>query len=217
VKTYEKYIGFPFRLSESLGDTSRKVPYSCRVVFSLTAKDAATLLGTTKPTVGKLIEKGVLRAERRARGSLFQWVIDDDSVRAHLAQHGRYDKVRTQRLSMKDLDERLDVLERGVSAHRRLDGSQESTDSRELRDARGRIVDLEEALTRSRISADLQRDADAARTDVITHLIAALAAAERADELRRRAHAELDEAVRGFSLPADLGELRDAWRTDLRS
>src|ERR1035437_1051622 len=183
--------------------------------YSLTTKEAAERLGTTKPTGRSLIEAETLRARKQTRGSSFQWRIDEDSVNAFLATHGRYDEgVRSTRPSLKTIDDRLSAVEDEVY---RLSSPQLSTTSgarsatfRELDDARARIVDLEEALARSRSSAELHLDADDARANVIEHLLAAVAAAERADSLRRRAHAELDEAIQGFSLPGHAGDLRDS-------
>lgn len=180
----------------------------------LTAKAAAARLGTTKPTVRSLIEAETLRATRQTRGSSFRWLIDEDSVEAFLATHGRYDeRVQVARPNLNSIDERLSTLEVEV---RRLasPASQparpgEASTTRMLDDARARIVDLEDALARSRSSAELQREADDARAEIVEHLLAAVAAAERADGLRRRAHAELDEAVQGFSRPGHVGDLRE--------
>jgi excisionase family DNA binding protein len=181
--------------------------------YSLTTKEAAERLGTTKPTVRSLIEAETLLARKEIRGSSFQWRIDKDSVNSFLAAHGRYDeRVRTAGPNLKTIDARLSALEDEV--HRRSSpqspGVTQSATSRQLDDARARIVDLEEALARYRSSAELHSDADDSRTEVIEHLLAAVAAAERADGLRRRANAELDEALQGFTLPGHAGDLTDS-------
>lgn len=181
---------------------------------ALTAKEAASQLGTSKPTVRSLIEKKSLHATRQIRGSGFRWLIDEDSVKAFLSEHGRYDeRVPGTRHSLKSIDGRLSTLEvevRRLSAVADTPGHSDQVDTtRVLDDARARIVNLEEALVRSRTSAELQREADDARSVVVEHLLAAVAAAELADGLRRRAYAQLDEAVQGFSRPGHPGELRD--------
>jgi len=181
----------------------------------LTAKEAAAQLGTSKPTVRSLIEKRSLQATRQTRGSGFRWLIDEDSVKAFLSTHGRYDeRVPDARRSLKSIDLRLSTLEGEVRRRSAVADSPvhpgQADASHMFDDARARIVDLEEALVRSRISAELQREADDARAVVVEHLLAAVAASERADGLRRRAHAELEEAVQGFSRPGHPGELRDA-------
>jgi excisionase family DNA binding protein len=180
---------------------------------ALTTKEAAARLGTSKPTVRSLIGAKTLRARKQTRGSRFQWLIDQDSVDAFLASHGRYDEGGRSARSLKSIDERVSALEGEVGRMSSLSlpttDRADSSTSRQLNDARARIVDLEEALARSRTSAELQREADEARAEVVEHLLAALAAADRADGLRRRGQAELDEAVQGFSLPGHAGDLRD--------
>lgn len=178
-------------------------------------KEAAGRLGTTKPTVRSLIEAGTLRARKETRGSSFQWRIDDDSVNSFLAAHGRYDeRVRITGPTLKTLNARLSALEDEI--HRlslpqlSMTGEAQPATSRQLDDARARIIDLEEALARSRSSAELQRGADESRSEVIQHLLAAVAGAERTDELRRRAFTELNEALQGFSLPGHAGDLTDS-------
>jgi excisionase family DNA binding protein len=180
----------------------------------LTTGKAATRLGTTKPTVRSLIVTGVLRATKQPQGSRFQWMIDEQSIEGFLVEHGRYDdRSRRAGSNVKSVNRRLSTLEQEVS--RLSSGNSrfarppdlEST-ARQLDDARARIVDLEEALVRSRVAAELQREADDARSAVVEHLLAAVAAAERADEFRRRAHAELDEALQGFSREGHAGDVR---------
>src|ERR1035441_5896036 len=78
----------------------------------LTAQQAAALLGTSKPTLRALIDRKVLVATKKTRGSGFQWVIREESVEAFLADHGRYDvDTVAARPSLKRLDQRLSALE----------------------------------------------------------------------------------------------------------
>jgi excisionase family DNA binding protein len=183
--------------------------------YSLTTKEVADRLGTTKPTVRSLIEAETLLARKETRGSSFQWRIDKASVNSFLAAHGRYDeRVRITGPTLKTIDARLSALEDEVhqlsSPQLSTTVGDQSTTSRQIDDARARIVDLEEALARSHFSAELQHEADDSRTEVIEHLLAAVAAAEHADGLRRRGYAELDEALQGFTLPGHAGELTDS-------
>jgi hypothetical protein len=77
----------------------------------------------------------------------------------------------------------------------------------ELDDSRARNVALADALARTRAVADLQAQADAERTAVIEHLLAAGSAAERADKLRSSALTELGEATAAFSRAGHAGAL----------
>lgn len=179
----------------------------------LTTGQAAICLGTTKPTVRSLIMTGILQATKQRQGSRFQWLIDEQSIEGFLAEHGRYDDKSRRTSNVESVNHRLSTLEQEVSrlssANSRFAGPPDlETTARQLADARARIVDLEEALVRSRVAAELQRGADDARAAVVEHLLAAVAAAERADEFRRRAHAELDEALQGFSREGHAGDVR---------
>ena len=81
--------------------------------------------------------------------------------------------------------------------------------ARERDDLRVRVVELQEAVLRLRSAAELQRKADAARAAEVERLLEALREAERSDELRRRAAAELEEALAGVALPGHPGEIAD--------
>jgi len=178
----------------------------------MTTTQAAGVLGTTPPTIRALIRAKKLCASRESRGSSFHWFIDKESVQKFLATHGRYDEVPLARPSLKSLEARLSALESrepsSFSAPKSRRG--ESDTARQLANARARIVNLEEALVRSHASTELLREAEESRAEVVQHLLAANVAAERADGLRRQAHAELEEVIRSFSRPGHPGELTDA-------
>lgn len=204
----ERIATFSFRIADHRKAPCRKVPYSLHMTSVLTVKETAARLGATKPTVGALIRGGTLQATKQARGSLFRWLVDAQSVESFLNKHGRYDDetLHAAKPSLKSMEQRVSVLEQLV----RPAGSRDAvttTRTRELEDARARIVNLEEALARSRVAAELQTEADGARAEVIQHLLAATAAAERVDGLRRRATAELDEALQAFTRPGHAGDL----------
>ena len=172
----------------------------------ITTNAAAERLGTSKPTVRSLIERGELRANRQPRGTRFRWMIAEASVAEFLDSHGRFDeRDHARRLNLASVDARLRALESAVGTS--TVDSDTSSAVRELDAARARVVDLEEALVRSRAAAELQLQADGARAEIIQHLQAALAASERADELRRRVARELDEGLSSFTRLGHLGSL----------
>lgn len=175
----------------------------------LTTVKAAALLGTTPPTVRSLLEKKALRGQCVPRGKRSVWAIDRVSVETYLAEHGRYDDRRRH-----PGNGRLQQLEEDV-AHLKdlvLRGSHDGFDSvrelaRERDDLRATVVNLEDALARTRAVADLQHDADAERAAVIEHLLAAMAAGDRADALSRQVITQLQGAVAGFTLPGHAGSV----------
>ena len=181
------------------------VHYLFIMARTVTTGRAAALLGTTRPTVVGLVERGDLPASKEQRGSRFCWQIDEDGLHRFLDTHGRYDDVRRRPGKSK-----LARLEASVAELRDevrlLTGAEvEETDAvvrkrleRERDDLRARIVGLEEALARAHSAGELQRQADAERASAVGHLLEAAAASERADSLRRRALLELHEAIGEF-------------------
>lgn len=181
----------------------------------LTTSQAASKLGTSGPTIRLLIEKGELVAERRPRGSRFSWFIDSDSLDAFLSVHGRYDlRGSNGRVTLKLLNEKVETIEEQIRQMSRPMGEipqdSASVHVRHLEDARARIFDLEEALARSHIAEELQREADEVRAEVVGHLLAAMTSAERADGLRREVITSLNEAVQSFSRPGHASSIRDS-------
>jgi excisionase family DNA binding protein len=171
----------------------------------ISTQEAGDLLGASKPTVRALIEKGQLSAAREERASRFVWRVDRRSVDRYLSEHGRLDGRRRARLSpLKRIEAELSLVRATVEA--RAPGSlAENNLERERDDLRAEVVSLRDALARTRVVADLQRDADVERAAVVEHLLAASAAGERADVLRRQALAALDEALAGFTRPGHAG------------
>jgi len=180
---------------------------------SLTASEAARLLGTSKPTVTALIAKGHLQATRQPRGKLSIWRIDERSVERWLDEHGRYDQQsRGGRSRLAKLEAEVSALREEVralaSAGQLETGvNRVAEEGRERDDLRARIVSLEEALARAQLVAELQRDADAERAAVVGQLLEAIGASERADALRRRAVTELEEALAAFLRPGHAAEI----------
>lgn len=177
-------------------------------LVEISTAQAAELLGASLPTVRTLLTNQTLVGRQVPRRSRFAWRVDRASVEAHLATHGRYDQ------GPRDKRARLDRLEAEVASLRGLHEAGPAKTSppadllAERDDLRARIVNLEDALVRTRAAVELQRQADEERAAVVEHLAAALQAGERADALRRRAVAELDEAVAGFTRPGHAGDVR---------
>ncbi len=164
----------------------------------MSAADAAATLGTTAVTVRKLCEQGRLAGTKEPWGdSRFRWVIDPKSVEK-LARKGGLRRP-------KRLDDRLAAVEADVAA---LKGGVVPSDQQiavERDDLRARVVTLEEALVRMRAASELQREAADARANVVSHLLAAAAANESAEDLYRRALGELEEALASTTRPGHPG------------
>lgn len=198
-----------FLLNGTMPVEERKGPRGYRVVvaMALSTREAAGLLGTSQPTVRALIGKGLLDASKEARGTRFSWRVNKDSVERHLKEHGRYDgQRRTGASRLEKLESELSALRAAIARDVTMpavDGGIE----RERDDLRAQVVSLQDALTRSNVVAELQRDADTERAAVIDHLLAASAAGERADALRRQALAQLEEALAGFARPGHPGSI----------
>jgi excisionase family DNA binding protein len=156
------------------------------VADEISVTEAAGLLGTSGQTVRNYIRRGLLSA-RRPGG---HFLVDRASVEALLRHGGLAPGGRRRRSTV------AGPVPNGAEAL-----------TRERDDLRARVVELQEAVLRLRSAADLQRKADAARATEIERLLEALRAAERTDELRRRAAAELEEALAGIALPGHAGEL----------
>ena len=172
--------------------------------------EAADRLGTSKPTVRILIDKGLLRATKQPRGSRFVWRVEERSLDAFLVDHGRYEgRSRSRPSRVTRIEAELSTLREVVHA---LDPTAvpNAVDAigRERDELRAQVVNLKDALARSQDVAELQRDADTERAVVIEHLLAAAAANERADALRRQALLNLEEALAAFARPGHPGEMR---------
>jgi hypothetical protein len=155
-----------------------------------------------------MLARGELKGRHLARGSRFAWLIDEASIAAYLASHGPFGARR--RVAV----DRMTALERDVAALRvaiestapgpeTLGRLQQARD-----DLRATVTTLQDALARMRAVAELQRQADVERAQMVDHLLAAIAAGERADALRRSALQELEDAVAGATQPAHPGGLR---------
>ncbi len=179
----------------------------------VTTVDAARRLQTSKPTILALLAKGQLSGTPQPRGTRFSWRVDEGSLERFLAHHGPYDgRRKTVSRRLEEIEAQLSSLSeavRGLQAAPKSTLEPQSAEEigRDRDGLRARVVNLEEALTRAHAVAELQREADGERAAVVEHLLAAAAASERADALRRRSVAELEEAVAVFSRPGHPGEM----------
>jgi hypothetical protein len=176
----------------------------------VTALQAAKALGTTPPTVRKLLVDGRLKGEKEVHGTRFHWKIDGKSVARFLSEHGRFaggpgapPRIRGVQTAVERLERRVSALEGGRSG----DAVSQSALASERDDLRARVVALEERVAGLNEAADLHRAADTERSRVVEHLLAANEASERADALRRQAIAVLEEALAGFSRPGHAGSI----------
>jgi hypothetical protein len=164
----------------------------------MSAAEAAEALGTTAVTVRKLCERGRLAGTKEPWGSSrFRWAIDPKSV-DEFAREGGLRKPRRLDHRLAALEEDVAVLKGGV-----VPGNQQLAAERD--DLRARVVTLEEALVRMRAASELQREAAEARAKVVSHLLAAAAANESAEDLYHRALGELEEALASTTRPGHPG------------
>jgi hypothetical protein len=177
----------------------------------LSVKAAAGRLGTTEPTIRTLIAQEKLTASQVPWGARFKWSVDESSIEGFLKAHGRYDQRRRRSApSVVDLAGRVAALEEAAQRRDQNLGTPTEGTFRQLEDALARIVVLEDALARLHGVAEVRTAADAARSEVIDHLLAALRTAEQLDVIRREGQAELEEIIAGFSRPGHLRALKDA-------
>jgi excisionase family DNA binding protein len=175
---------------------------------TMSTKEAALRLKISQPTVRSWLETGELRGFTQLRGQQRVLRVESASVDSYLAKHGPRKRVRRAskaRMAVmeKEIASIRALVEAGMPTASGLDRLHEERD-----ELRAKVVALTEALARSRTVEDLQGRAEAERAAVSEHLRAALAAADRADEMRRAAIAELEEAVAASSRTGHAGALR---------
>jgi excisionase family DNA binding protein len=156
------------------------------VADEISVSEAAKLLETSGQTVRNYIRRGLLSARQPGARS---FLVDRSSVEALLRDGLLPGQRRRRRAAAVPWPDGAEALER------------------ERDDLRVRVVELQEAVLRLRAAADLQRQADSERATEVNRLLDALRAAERADELRSRAAAELEDALAAMALPGHPGEI----------
>jgi hypothetical protein len=179
-----------------------------RISTAVTAKR----LNTSQPTVRRMLKDGLLQGTPRARGTRIVWDVDPSSVDSYLKTNGRLDgKRRTNPSRLESLESQVAELRQQVRELVEDYGSAPVTPS-DHDDLRAEIVDLRDALARTREALELQRKADEERAAQVDHLLEATKAGERAEGLRRKAIVELDDALAGFTQPGHLGRLDSGQR-----
>jgi excisionase family DNA binding protein len=181
----------------------------------ISVKEAAERLKTTPPTVRDLLAGGDLHGRQEPMGGRFRWRVDSESVEAYLVANGPFDGGRHGRPNrMAHLERKLDrLLEVVIRLQSESAESAPNTGDRfgkalaERDDLRARVVGLTESLARLQSVIELQNGADAERTVVVDHLVAAMSASEQADKLRRAAIADLEEALADANRIGHAGEL----------
>lgn len=163
-----------------------------RVEF-LSSAQAAGILGVSVVRVRQMLHEGVLAGELDQRGSRTRWRVDSQSVAEVLATRQTQGR---SRLTLAGLDERLARLEADATSD--LDAAASSPGDQVVTDA----------LTLRAVAAE-QAYADAARSKVIDHLLAALQLAEEADAHRRAAIEAAQTALGMRLIPDDTSQLSD--------
>lgn len=158
----------------------------------ISVSEAAERLATTGQTIRNYLRSGILQGRRGSDGRTL--LVSRKSVESLLAQHGPLNGGRRRRARRSTGADGGDAADREALA-------------RERDDLLARVAWLEDALARLREASNLQRQADTQRAEVIDRLLSAMAAAERADELRRDAHAELEDAIASAAMPGNVGRL----------
>jgi excisionase family DNA binding protein len=174
----------------------------------LSAKEAAALLNTTRPTVLGLIENGELKGRKEPRGQRFRWRITRASVTASIEKHGTFPRRgdgRTGRLNR--VEDHIASLRAEVADLAKGRDPDERSIIRERDDLRATVVAFTDALARMRSAAELRDRAEEERAAMVRHLGEAVAAGERADDLRRAGLRELEEAVTAAVQPGHPGAL----------
>lgn len=171
----------------------------------ISVAEAARRLGASPPTIRGLLDSGRLSGRRKPRGSRFVWSVDGESVERFRSEHGPFGGRRRPQHSVASLAAEVESLRLA------LDSTLNCAVERD--DLRATLVTLRDALAQTRDVLQLQREADDARADMVQHLLDALAAGERADNLRRGALERLEAAVgtaTGPGHPGELGPERDS-------
>jgi hypothetical protein len=166
------------------------------------------MLHVSVPTVRTMLADGRLTGRTEPIGSRFRWSVSAASVEAYLARGGSNSSDRRgKRITIAELRDEIEELRRESRSPTPSDPSESPADDR----LRFEVVELREALLQQRALTAAWQSADDARAEVVQHLLAAVAAGERADASRRDALAAAEAIVGQFVTPSDPG---DAVRLD---
>lgn len=166
----------------------------------LTVNEAALLLETSRQTIRNLLQEGELKGRQEERSGT--WRIRRSSVEGFLRTNGPLRGGRRRKSRAAIQQEELEHLREEVERLTEVIGGQGmQAVLRERDELRERLFAAEDVLARLRDAAELQRAADAERAQMVESLLAALASAERADDLRRQALQSLEDGVATTLVP----------------
>ena len=170
---------------------------------ALPVSEVATELGTSRQTVLNLLHEGTLKGTKGQGGV---WRVQRKSVDRFLGMHGQLNGRRRRKSAFSALrDEVSQLRDQVADLANAPDGRQAVDLLKERDDLRAQLVALEDALAVMREASDLQRSADAERSEMIEALIAALARSERADALHRQALEALEGGLARSLVPGHPG------------
>lgn len=165
----------------------------------LSTSEAATLLQTTRQTVRNLVVEGALQG--RQVGGPGHWRVRRSSVDRFLREHGPLGGARRQksvaRLQQEQIAQLTDEVARLQGAH----GVELSDLLRDRDSLREQLAAAHDTVARFREAAELQRQADEARSATVARLLEALEASERADRLHRQALEVLEDGLAAGLFP----------------
>jgi excisionase family DNA binding protein len=170
----------------------------------MTPGEAAEALGTSTQTIRNLLGDGSLTGRRGPRN---WWLVDRASVTAFLQTRGRLNGNRRRKSRAATLQAEIERLRSEVdrlASVTNTSGSGALAALKERDDLRAQVVALEDSLAQMREAADLQRHAEAERSELVQHLLGAVASADRADTLRRQATEALEAGLARATLPGHL-------------
>ncbi len=164
----------------------------------VTVEEAAQRLETTVQTVRAMARDQTLVGVKVGGA----WSLDPASVGTFLATEGPLRGGRRRRSAESRQRAELERLRRHVAELTAADGKTDfEAVLRERDELRERVVALEDVVARLRDVAELQRQAEDERSQVVGQLTAALAAAERSEQLRRKSVELLEDGLVGSLVP----------------
>lgn len=170
----------------------------------MTVSEAAQALGTSGQTIRTFLGDGTLTGRRGARNA---WLVDRASVASFLRTRGRLNGQRRRKSRAAELEAEVNRLraevERLTEAVNARGSGAAALQERDT--LRARVVELEDGLAQMRDAAELQRRAETERSELVEHLLAAVASADRADALRRQAVEKLEDALARARVPGHPG------------
>ena len=171
----------------------------------LTTREAARRLGSTPPTVRRLLDAGLIQGDRLGDDRKFRWVISRSSLDEFIEQFGMIAGRRNLARNWERNDQDGSFQIRDLTENAQTPAFGQRDLRREREELRSALGIAREMASRGYRIAELQRDADSERAVVVSRLLEAIEAGERADALRRQALSELTEILTSVTMPAHPG------------